>query len=89
VFLGGLSTFLGILAFGKAFMTFFVMFVSMVVLGIIAHGLMFLPVSLSFVGPDYVVSGNKMMQSVRRLSIMSSSSMPRSRPRISSRSRCR
>eukprot|EP00540_Astrosyne_radiata_P023299 CAMPEP_0116824920 /NCGR_PEP_ID=MMETSP0418-20121206/1665_1 /TAXON_ID=1158023 /ORGANISM="Astrosyne radiata, Strain 13vi08-1A" /LENGTH=539 /DNA_ID=CAMNT_0004453345 /DNA_START=209 /DNA_END=1828 /DNA_ORIENTATION=+ len=71
VFLGGLSTFLGILALsladGQVFFVFFVMFVSMVLLGV-AHGLVFLPVVLSYVGPDFVVMRNKMLESTRRLS---------------------
>jgi len=52
VFLGGFTTFLGILALafssGEAFFSFFVVFVSMVVLGL-AHGLIFMPVVLSLV----------------------------------------
>lgn len=54
VFLGGFSTFLGILALafasGEIFRTFFVMFVSMVVLGV-AYALVFIPVVLSLIGP--------------------------------------
>jgi len=54
VFVGGLSTFLGVLALlfstGAIFRTFFVMFMSMVVLGM-SHGLMFIPVMLSLTGP--------------------------------------
>lgn len=55
IFLGGFSTFLGVttLAFasGQIFFTFFVMFISMVTLGL-GYGLILLPVLLSLVGPS-------------------------------------
>lgn len=55
VLLGGLSTFLGVilLAFssGPIFFRFFALFASMAGLGI-AHGLIFLPVVLSYIGPE-------------------------------------
>lgn len=54
VLLGGTSTFLGVLvlAFSTSdvFWTFFVMLTSIVVLGL-AHGMVFIPVVLSLVGP--------------------------------------
>jgi Niemann-Pick C1 protein len=54
VFLGGFSTFLGVLALafasGEVFRTFFVMFVSMVLLGM-AHGMVFIPVMMTLIGP--------------------------------------
>jgi len=55
VFVGGISTFLGVvpLAFSTSntFMTIFVAFIALVVLGI-GHGLIFLPVLLSMFGPE-------------------------------------
>jgi hypothetical protein len=57
VSLGGLTTFLGVsvLAFssGAIFFKFFVLFSSMVALGV-GHGLVFLPVVLSYIGPEFV-----------------------------------
>jgi len=54
VLLGGMSTFLGILplVFSKSAIvnTFFITFISVVTLGI-GHGLIFLPVLLSLIGP--------------------------------------
>lgn len=58
VFLGGLTTFVGVsvLAFseGAVFFRFFVLFSCMVVLEM-SHGLIFLPVLLSYIGPEFVV----------------------------------
>ena len=91
VFLGGCSTFFGILALawsrGEAFLTFFVMFVSMVVLGIF-HGLVVLPVALSLVGPDFVVVSAKTgdSESSVRSSFVRSSSFMRSRSSTTLRS---
>ena len=54
IMLGGLTTFLGVvplcLSSTKIFMTVFLAFFAMVVLGV-AHGLILLPVILSLVGP--------------------------------------
>lgn len=61
VLLGGMSTFLGVLALafssGKIFSDFFVLFSSMAALGV-SHGLILLPVVLSYIGPENVAQKN-------------------------------
>jgi Niemann-Pick C1 protein len=75
VLLGGLTTFLGVtvLAFseGAVFFRFFVLFSSMVALGM-THGLIFLPVLLSYIGPEFVVHENTLIPSSTHFSLRSS-----------------
>lgn len=66
VMLGGVSTMLGVLplAFSRSviFFAVFVIFFGLVVLGLL-HGLVYLPVLLSYVGPVNTVDDNKLQES--------------------------
>ena len=75
VLLGGMSTFLGVsaLAFssGQVFYSFFVLFSSMAALGL-GHGLIFLPVVLSYIGPELVVHNNELIVASSHFTMRSS-----------------
>jgi hypothetical protein len=74
VLFGGLTTFLGVtilaLSEGAVFFWFFVLFSFMVALGM-SHGLIFVPVLLSYIDPEFVVHEKTLIPSSTHFSLQS------------------